>query len=178
MADRDKDGIEDNIDIDGGNGTNKPVSTTPLADAQKVPTDVAAIINAVMATSGGSANAKSGSDTSTSKVKLTSNSARAIMELAAKDAGYPAKFSSADVEQFMKEFDAEQARQIETVITSSSSKITPGGTTPGAVDKTISSTAKTEFPSFFNVGSFTKDWVWKRISFKDETTQDRIPCDA
>jgi hypothetical protein len=145
-------------------------TTTPLADAQKVPSDVAAIINAVMATSGGSANAKSGSDTSTSKVKLTSNSARAIMELAAKDAGYPAKFSSADVAQFMKEFDAEQARQIETVMTSSSSKITPGGTTPGAVDKTISSTAKTEFPSFFNVGSFTKDWVWKKISFKDETT--------
>lgn len=145
-------------------------STTPLADAQKVPTDVAAIINAVMATSGGSANAKSGSDTSTSKTKLTSNSARAIMELAAKDAGYTVKFSSADVAQFMKEFDAEQARQIETVMTSSSSKITPGGTTPGAVDKTISSTAKTEFPSFFNVGSFTKDWVWKRISFKDETT--------
>jgi hypothetical protein len=145
-------------------------TTTPLADAQKVPSDVAAIINAVMATSGGSANAKSGSDTSTSKTKLTTNSARAIMELAAKDAGYPVKFTPADVAQFMEEFDAEQSLQIETVKTSTATKLTPGGTTPGAVDKTISSTAKTEFPSFFNVGSFTKDWVWKKISFKDETT--------
>lgn len=145
-------------------------STTPLADQQKVPSDVAAIINAVIGMNSASANAKSGSDTSTSKIKLTTNSARAIMELAAKDAGYPAEFSPADIAQFIKEFDAEQALQIEKVITSTNQKLTPGGTTAGAVDKTVSSTIKTEFPSFFNAGSFTKDWIWKKISFNDEKT--------
>jgi len=145
-------------------------STTPLADAQKVPSDVAAIINAVVGMNSASANAKSGSDTSTSKIKLTTNSARAIMELAAKDAGYPTEFSPADIAQFIEEFDAEQKLQIEKVTTSTNQKLTPGGTTEGAVDKTVSSTIRTEFPSFFNAGTFTKDWLWKRISFKDETT--------
>jgi hypothetical protein len=141
---------------------------TPLADAQKIPTDIAAIINAVMASSGGSNNAQSGTNTATSKTKLTKNTALAIMKMAAQDAGYTVKFTTADVEQFMKEFDAEQARQVEKVVTSTASKVTPGGTTAGAVDRTISSTAKTEFPSFFDAGQFTSDWVWNKISFDDE----------
>jgi hypothetical protein len=141
---------------------------TPLADAQKIPTDIAAIINAVMASSGGSNNAQSGTNTATSKTKLTKNTALAIMKMAAQDAGYTVKFTTADVEQFMKEFDAEQARQVEKVVTSTASKLTPGGTTAGAVDRTISSTAKTEFPSFFDAGQFTSDWVWNKISFDDE----------
>jgi hypothetical protein len=145
-------------------------STTPLADAQKIPTDIAAIINAVMASSGGSNNAQSGTNTATSKTKLTKNTALAIMKMAAEDAGYTVRFTTADVEQFMEEFDAEQARQIEKVVTSSSSKTTPGGTTAGAVDRTISSTAKTEFPSFFDAGQFTSDWVWKKVDFGDEKT--------
>jgi hypothetical protein len=91
---------------------------TPLADAQKIPTDIAAIINAVMASSGGSNNAQSGTNTATSKTKLTKNTALAIMKMAAQDAGYTVKFTTADVEQFMKEFDAKQARQVEKVVTS------------------------------------------------------------
>ena len=169
MADRDKDGIEDNIDIDGGNGTNKPVSTTPLADAQKIPSDVAAIINAAMASYGGGNSPQAGTNTSTSRTKLTKNTALAIMKLAAEDAGYTAKFTTADVEQFMKEFDAAQAQQIERVATSTSSKTVPGAT-EDAVDKTTSSTAKTEYPSFFDPGQFTSDWVWKRVDFNNEAT--------
>jgi hypothetical protein len=145
-------------------------SKTPLTDAQKIPSDVAAIINAVMASSGDSKNPQAGSSTSTSKTKLTYNTALAIMKLAAEDAGYTLKFSSADVAQFMKEFDAEQALQIEKVVTSTSSKVTPGGTTKGAVDRTISSTAQTEYPSFFDPGNFTSDWVWKKVNFNDEAT--------
>lgn len=169
MADRDKDGIEDNIDIDGGSGTNKPVSTTPLADAQKIPSDIAAIINAVMASSGGGSSPQSGTNTATSRTKLTKNTALAIMKLAAEDAGYTTKFTTADVEQFMKEFDAAQAQQIERVVTSTSSKTVPGAT-EDAVDKTTSSTAKTEYPSFFDPGTFTSDWVWKRVDFNNEAT--------
>jgi hypothetical protein len=146
-------------------------STTPLADAQKIPSDVAAIINAVMASSGGSdvRNPQSGTNTATTKTKLTPNTALAIMKLAAEDAGYTAKFTTADVNQFIKDFDAEQSRQIEKVITSTASKLTPGaGAAP--VDKTVSSTATTEYPSFFDAGSFTSDWVWKKVDFNNEGT--------
>lgn len=141
---------------------------TPLANQQKVPADVKSIIDSVLASSGENKNPKSGTDVSTSKVKLTKNTALAIMELAAENAGYTTKFTSADVEQFMKEFDAEQARQVQKVVTSTTTKTTPGGTTPGAVDKTMSSTAKTEFPSFFKPADFAIDWVWKKVDFQDD----------
>ena len=168
MVDMDRDGIPDNVDIDGGNGTNKPVSTTPLANAQSL-AGVQAIIAA--ATGGGaSGNAKSGTDVTSKMTKLTVQSARALMESAAEGADYMGKFSTEDIAQFMKEFDAEQKRQIEKVITSTASKLTPGGTTPGAVDATASSTVKTDFPSFFKPAEFASDWIWSKINFKDETT--------
>lgn len=115
-------------------------------------------------------NNKSGTEVSTKKTKLTVESARALMEIAAQAADYTGKFTSADVTQFMKDFDAEQARQIEKVITSTSQKLTPGGTIEGAVDKTAATTATTEFPSFFNPTQFVQDWVWKKVSFDNEAT--------
>ena len=115
-----------------------------------------------------SKNAKSGTSIATDKTKLTKQSARALMEIAAQNADYMGKFSSADIAQFMKEFDAEQARQIGKVVTTTSQKLTPGGTTPGAVDKVMETTAKTDYPSLFSPSQFTQDWIWKKINFKDE----------
>lgn len=115
-------------------------------------------------------NPKSGTDVTTSKVKLTNNAALALMNLAAQNAGYGVKFTKADVAQFIKEFDAEQARQIEKIVTATSQKVTPGGTTKGAVDKTMESTAKTEYPSFFKPADFASDWVWKKVDFGNEKT--------
>lgn len=136
--------------------------------------EVVAYINSAVAgassTSGDKTrNPQAETSTSTVKTKLTANTALEIMNLAAQEAGYIGKFTTADVKQFMKEFDAEQNLQIEKVITSSASKLTPGAG-KGAVDKTISSTAKTEYPSFFNPAQFTSDWVWGKINFGDEKT--------
>jgi len=166
MADRDKDGIPDIIDIDGGSGTgNAAAGTTGL------PSDVASIINSIMAQngSGKTRSPQSGTNTSTTKTKLTYNTALQIMKLAAEDAGYAAKFTDAEVNQFIKEFNAEQDRQIQKVITSSADKLIPGANDK-AVDKTISSTATTEYPSFFDIGRFTSDWVWGKVNFGDEKT--------
>ena len=91
------------------------------------------------------------------------------MEVAAEANGYMGKFSTADIAQFIKEFDAEQARQIEKVVTSTASKTTPGAT-PDAVTKTAETVAKTEYPSFFKPAEFASDWVWNKISFKDDKT--------
>lgn len=143
-------------------------SNTPKADEQKLTPGVKEIIDAVMASSGGSNNARSGTDVSTRKTKLTPATARALIQAAAEAAGYTGKLSSVDVADFIKEFDAAQAKQIEKVVTSTAQKTTPGGTTPEAVDKTMETTAKTEFPSFFNPTEFVNDWIWKKINFKDE----------
>lgn len=128
----------------------------------------ASIIESAMSVSNTTNNAKSGTDVSTKKTKLTTESARALMEAAAEAAGYMGKFTSADVTQFIKDFDKEQALQVEKVITSTASKLTPGGVTAGAVDKTAASTATTEYPSFFKPAQFASDWVWGKISFADE----------
>jgi hypothetical protein len=110
---------------------------------------------------------KSGIGVSTVRTKLTTESARALMQTAAEENGYMGKFSTADITQFMNKFDAEQARQIEKVVTSTASKTTPGAT-PEAVTKTAESLVKTEFPSFFNPKQFASDWVWNKISFADD----------
>ena len=113
------------------------------------------------------AGPKSGTGVSTVKTKLTTESARALMEAAAEANGYMGKFSTADIVQFMKEFDAEQARQIEKVVTSTASKTTPGATKE-AVTATAESVAKTEYPSFFQPAKFASDWVWNKVSFADD----------
>jgi hypothetical protein len=115
-----------------------------------------------------SKNPKSGTDVTSTKTKLTVQAARALMETAAENANYMGKFSTADIAQFMKEFDAQQALQVAKVVTSTARKVTPGGTTQGAVDKTMETTAKTEFPSFFKPTEFAADWVWNKINFKNE----------
>ena len=127
----------------------------------------ASLLAGVLASNTASTGPKSGTGTSTVKTKLNVESARALMEIAAEANGYMGKFSTEDIKQFMKEFDAEQARQIEKVVTTTASKTTPGAT-PDAVTATAESVAKTEFPSFFKPAQFASDWVWNKISFADD----------
>jgi hypothetical protein len=125
--------------------------------------------NSVIAAGGDSKNPKSGTSVDTSVTKLTKESARAYLQDAADASDYMGTFSSADIAQFMKEFDAEQARNVAKVITKTASKTTVGATA-GAVDVTAASTAKTEYPSAFKPTEFASDWVWSKINFKDEKT--------
>ena len=167
MADLDKDGVPDSIDIDRGTGTNKAPSGTPLTDAQALNGVNAAILGAI-ANNEGTGNPKSGTSTTVTRIKLTTNTARAYMEAAAEANGFIGKFTSADVTAFMKAFEAEEARQIEKVITSTNKKATPGtGTSP--VDRTTEGTTKTEYASLFKPEQFASDWVWSKISFNDDT---------
>jgi hypothetical protein len=67
----------------------------------------------------------------------------------------------------MKKFEKKQNEQIEKIITSSRTKITPGAT-PDAVRQVVESTARQEFPSFFKPLDFAKDFVYTKIDFKNE----------
>ena len=124
MADRDKDGISDNIDIDGGSGTNKPVSGTPNQDAQNeaMLAGIAPFLASLLAqdTGKGGPTDTSQSSTQSSVTKLTFNSAKALLETAMKEADFVGKLTSDDIKAFMDAFEAEQNKQIEKIVTTCS----------------------------------------------------------
>lgn len=108
------------------------------------------------------------SSVTTSVTRLTYNSAKAMLEQAMKEADFVGKLSSEDIKSFMDSFKAEQDKQIEKVIVSARSKMTPGATEE-ATRKVIESVARQEYPSFFKPLDFAKNFVWSKIDFKDES---------
>jgi hypothetical protein len=117
------------------------------------------------------------SSVTTSVTRLTYNSAKAMLEQAMKEADFVGKLSSDDIKSFMNLFKAEQDKQIEKVIISARSKITPGATEE-ATKKVIESVARQEFPSFFKPLDFAKNFVWSKIDFKDESKLGAKALDA
>lgn len=117
------------------------------------------------------------SSTQTSVTRLTYNSAKAMLEQAMKEADFVGKLSSDDIKSFMDAFKAEQDKQIEKVIISARSKMTPGATEE-ATKKIIESVARQEFPSFFKPLEFAKNFVWSKIDFKDESKLGAKALDA
>ena len=117
--------------------------------------------------SGASTKPKDTTTTSKSLTRLTTASAKALLEAAAKDAQFTGKFSTADIADFIAKFNAEQAKQIEIVVRAASSKIKPG-LTAEAAEKELQSIITTEYPSFFKPLSFASDFIWSKVNFKDE----------
>ena len=168
MVDKDKDGIPDNIDADGGTGK---ASATPNAKAQE-DARLQALLAGFPELSGllsGGSEPRDTSQTSsqTSVTKLTYNSAKAMLQDAMKEAGFVGQLTKADIEDFMKRFEKNQNEQIEKIVTSSRTKIVPGATAD-AQKKVIESTARQEFPSFFKPLEFAKDFIFTKIDFRDE----------
>lgn len=169
MVDKDKDGISDNIDIDGGNGTNKAVSS---ADAQEQARLAALLdsfnLSGYMGNTSGPTSTNQ-SNVQTSVTKLTYNSAKAMLQDAMKEADFVGQLTSADITKFMKQFDEEQSKQIEKIVTSSRSKIVPGAT-EDAEKKILESTARQEFPSFFKPLDIAKNFIYAKINFGNSAT--------
>lgn len=171
MADNDKDGIPDNIDIDGGTGTNQAGSGTPYADAQEAARLQALLagfpdLQALMSGTGGPTDT-SQSSSQTTATRLTYASAKAMLEDAMAEVGFVGKLTSADIKTFMERFEKNQNEQIQKIITSSRTKIVPGATEE-ATKKVMESTAREEFPSFFKPLEFAKDFIFAKIDFKNE----------
>jgi hypothetical protein len=117
------------------------------------------------------------SSTQTSVTRLTYNTAKAMLEQAMKEADFVGKLSSDDIKSFMDAFKAEQDKQIEKVIISARSKMTPGATEE-ATKKVIESVARQEFPSFFKPLDFAKNFVWSKIDFRDQSKLGAKSLDA
>jgi len=136
---------------------------------------IAPMLESLMATSTSGNSATSSSVTSVTK--LTPATARALMQDAADEAGYAAKFTDADVSEFISKFNAKQNEQIAKVVTIAGSKVTPG-VGADAVKKIMETTAKQEFPSFFKPTEFASDFVWGKIDFKNEASLGAKSVDA
>ena len=178
MADKDNDGISDNVDIDGGTGTNQ--AATPSLDAQEK-----ARLDAYLAGYPGAANlgapatptSTSQTDTSTSVTRLTYDIAKTLLQKTMEQIGFNGKLSAADIKDFMQKFETAQNKQIQKVVTTSSTKTVPGATAD-ATKKVIDSTARQEFPSLFDPAEFTKDYIYTKIDFKNEASLGAKQLDA
>lgn len=106
---------------------------------------------------------------STSLTKLTSASAKAMLEEAAQAAGYPKTFTDAEINEYIRQFNAKQKEQIARIVTIASSKTTAGAT-PEAANKVFEQTAREEYPSFFKPTDFAKDFIWSKVNFGDKAT--------
>lgn len=146
---------------------------TPITQSSKTQTQAQADVNnfdiqkIIDAMSGGSNKPTASSGSSKTLTKLTPVSARALLENTAKTVQYNFKFSDTDIEDFLKKFNAEQKRQIEDVVRSTT--VTPGSSTD-AVQKQVENTVTTQFPSYFKPELFAADYVWAKVNFKDEKT--------
>lgn len=161
MADLDKDGIPDNIDADGGNGTNIPIAGKGTSDAA-----IAAIIAGIMA--GGSSGPTSSSTSSTNRIstKLTKQAAYDLL-LSLKDSvGYTSGLSIEEINSFMEYFNDEQSKRITSVATSVFNSRTPGAKTEDLV-KIVDTQMRTEYPQFYDPKKTATDWLWNKINFGD-----------
>jgi hypothetical protein len=126
--------------------------------------ELAAVVAAIVASVGGGAGGNS-NVSSANYVKLTPVSARELLKQSAADAQFTGTFTDEDVANFLKQFNEEANRQIESVVKEARTTVGKGATAAD-IQKIIS----TSFPSFFKPAEFAKDYVWSKINFKDSAT--------
>jgi hypothetical protein len=120
---------------------------------------------------GGGNPAGNNANTSTAKdvLKLTTDSAKLLLSQAIQDAQYTGKLSSADIADFIKQFQSEASKQMQIVIKNAKDSTATGTDGSGTASaQTIASYVTTNFPSFFNSKDFAKDYIWSKVNFKDE----------
>lgn len=145
--------------------TPKP-SDTPNQDAQ-VRAETEKFIAGLLANNAPENKARSGTSVDTSVIRLNFQSAKGLLEKVMAEADFMGKLSSEDVKNFMQLFEAAQNKQIQKVITTTSSKTTQGATEDAAT-QVAESTQKQEFPTFFDPAEFARDFIWQKVNFKDE----------
>lgn len=103
------------------------------------------------------------------KLKLTPESAKALLTKAAEDAQYLGTFNDTDLKDFVAKFQKESDAQMAIVVKDAQSRLTTGATATDLA-KTVSSLITTTYPTFFKADNFAKDYVWSKINFADDKT--------
>lgn len=118
-------------------------------------------------------SSKTPNNTNTTKTtqyfkKIDVESARTLLEKAMADSQYAGKLDSKAIAEFIKEFNDESEKQAKTISALVQSRLKPGATAED-IAKATQTAITTEFPSYFSATSFSKDFIWKKINFKDKT---------
>lgn len=127
------------------------------------------VIAAILAKFAGGSDNQDQITTSTDILKLTTASAKALLEEAATNAQFQGKLTKAQVQDFIDKFNTEANKQLEKTVKEVQQRITPG-TKPEDIQKIINTYVTTTTLSFFNPKNLAKDYVWSLINFKDEAT--------
>lgn len=142
--------------------------TTP-APTPKVDPTTQAIITALLSGIGGGSGNTATTSTSADRIKLNFNAAAELLKQTIADVQYTGKISKDDIQAFADAFNAESAKNIEQVVKTARSQITPGATAED-IQKTVQSVMSTSMPSFLNVKQFASDYIWNKVNFKDEAS--------
>tara|TARA_R110000868_G_scaffold258979_1_gene516726 strand:+ start:50 stop:1075 length:1026 start_codon:yes stop_codon:yes gene_type:complete len=106
------------------------------------------------------------STTSASKIGLTVASARGLLEEQNKAVNYTGKIKRKDIDDFIKQFNKEQSKQLEKIVKIANQSIKPD-TTDASKRNVVESIITTQFPSFFNTAQYASDYLWEKVNFKD-----------
>lgn len=137
-------------------------------DSMLVDPSVAALIATLLSSlGGGSAKNIESTTIAADKVQINPVAAKALLDASMAEIGFTGKLSSKDLNEFVNQFNAEAARQIEKAIRTTKEETT-GGTTPEEVRKNRTQSVTTKILSFFDPKQFARDYLWAKVNFKKE----------
>lgn len=139
------------------------------------PEDIAAIAE-VFKQFTGYGKADGGKTVSSEAIKLTSTSAKQLLESIASDIQFTGTFSKEDIAAFIASYNKKANEQLDTVVRDARETIKSGGT--ANISETIKNIITTKYPSFFDPKTFTRDYIWSKVNFKDEKTLGAKALDA
>jgi hypothetical protein len=142
-----------------------------MAEKEDLATAVAAALKAV-----GLGGSDSGRTVSSESIKLTTASAKQLLQTIADDIQFTGKFTSADIAAFVASYNKMANEQLDTVIREARETTQSGKT--GDIASTVKNIITTKYPSFFDPKTFTKDFIWSKVNFKDEKTLGPKALDA
>ena len=110
----------------------------------------------------------SGKTISREAIKLTPTAAKQLLQSIAEDVQFTGQFSKEDIAAFVAAYNKNANEQLDTVVREAK-ETTPSGKTED-ITATVKNIISTKYPSFFDPKSFTRDFIWSKVNFKDEAT--------
>jgi hypothetical protein len=117
-----------------------------------------------------------GKTVSSESIKLTTASAKQLLQTIADDIQFTGKFTPADIAAFVASYNKMANEQLDTVIRDARDATKSGKT--GDITSTVKNIITTKYPSFFDPKTFTRDFIWSKVNFKDEKTLGPKALDA
>lgn len=109
-----------------------------------------------------------GKTISSEAIKLTPTAAKQLLQSIAGDVQFTGQFSKEDIAAFVAAYNKKANEQLDTVVREAKETIKSGATAD--VSETVKNIITTKYPSFFDPKTFTRDFIWSKVNFKDEAT--------